>query len=159
MKDKKYYGTCNVKYDEGEMSVYIECYKAHVTTEYGNFVKVYNCKDLITGTPLNTIPAVYHESNLYDAAWKEQIKKGHLIAENVVESSKEEMLNVLKSLNDEEIENYVKNITELKSKYLEAKKQANHDKKEMIKSAKRKDKNFESEIGRIKGIARRILKR
>ena len=130
MKDKQY-GICEVRFVEEKTLAYVEYYTKITYNDYGADI-VYICKDLITGTRLNTIPLVGLANNIYDAAKynnsKKLMKRGHLIVYGVNPISKEDMIEILKSMGDVKIKEYVDRIEKAKFEYLEAIKQVKKEK-------------------------------
>ena len=116
MMNKKY-GICNISYDEERFEVLVE-YKRIVSKD--KRVITFVGKDLVTGTPIYSIPVMERRLNIIDAAMNGQIKEGYLIGYNFYETNKEDVIRIVESMYDAEKELYAKDINRMKSKYLEA---------------------------------------
>lgn len=156
------YGTCFVRYAKEETEVYIKYYETLGYNNLGQQALIFVCEDLITGTPLRSLPLLGAADDAYDAAKKNQLKKNHLIAYSIDYVEKEDMIEMLKSMDDAKIKEYVGKIENAKSEYKEAIKKAKQDKKEQARLARKEARNLDfemgNEIGRIKGIVKRLIK-
>lgn len=141
MMNKKY-GICNISYDEERFEALVE-YKRIVSKD--KRVVTFVGKDLVTGTPIYSIPVMERRLNILDAAMNGQIKEGYLIGYNFYETNKEDVIRIVESMYDAEKELYAKDINRMKSKYLEA-----------LKSVEKVNK---LENTRIKGIIKCLIKK
>ena len=140
MMNKKY-GTCNISYDKERFEVLVE-YKRIVSKD--KRVVTFVGKDLVTGTPIYSIPVIERRLNILDAAMNGQIKEGYLIGYNFYETNKEDVIRIVESMCDVEKELYAEDINRMKSKYLEA-----------LKSV---GENNKLEKGRIRSIVKRLIR-
>ena len=140
MMNKKY-GICNISYDEERFEVLVE-YKRIVSKD--KRVITFVGKDLVTGTPIYSIPVMERRLNILDAAMNGQIKEGYLIGYNFYETNKEDVIRIVESMCDVEKELYAEDINRMKSKYLEA-----------LKSVEKVNK---LENGRLNDLVKRLFK-
>ncbi len=140
MMNKKY-GICNISYDEERFEVLVE-YKRIVSKD--KRVITFVGKDLVTGTPIYSIPVMERRLNIIDAAMNGQIKEGYLIGYNFYETYKEDIIRIVESMYDVEKELYAEDINRMKSKYLEA-----------LKSV---GENNKLENGRLNDLVKRLFK-
>ncbi len=141
MMNKKY-GICNISYDEERFEVLVE-YKRIVSKD--KRVITFVGKDLVTGTPIYSIPVMERRLNIIDAAMNGQIKEGYLIGYNFYETYKEDIIRIVESMYDVEKELYAEDINRMKSKYLEA-----------LKSVEKVNK---LENRRVNGIIKCLIKK
>jgi hypothetical protein len=138
----KKYGICNISYDEERFEVLVE-YKRIVSKD--KRVITFVGKDLVTGTPIYSIPVMERRLNIIDAAMNGQIKEGYLIGYNFYETYKEDIIRIVESMYDVEKELYAEDINRMKSKYLEA-----------LKSVEKVNK---LENRRVNGIIKCLIKK
>ncbi len=140
MMNKKY-GTCNISYDKERFEALVE-YKRIVSKD--KRVVTFVGKDLVTGTPIYSIPVMERRLNILDAAMNGQIKEGYLIGYNFYETNKEDVIRIVESMCNVEKELYAEDINRMKSKYLEA-----------LKSV---GENNKLENGRLNDLVKRLFK-
>lgn len=150
---EKSYGYCTILGDgpDSKFQMLIE-YSHH---QEGKFFHYLIGKDIITGTPVFSIP--FRETKSLDiAAENDRIKRGKLITNDYWNISRNEMSERLSKLTKEDIEVYVSRIKHLKEKYLEAAHNAKVENKKNKLEEKNRKKSFMSERRRLVRLARTI---
>ena len=162
---EKRYGLCSILGEQGFECIGKDGYNTII--EYREFIKntgtsytpVAIGKDMITGTPLRSLPWDTAPGTLEEAAERKLIKKDGLIVSHYWNMGRKEIIEILKGMSKEDVEAYAARINGLKVIYAEAAKNQKASVEEARLTAKYQKNKIKEERERLSSLIENTRRR